>query len=161
MAAASLPLALPTWCAHSARSAISAWISRSIPSIWVRTAARSGVACLANSLRLRVEASAAAGLRAAGDAAAALRPAFGAFGCLAFAAAPGSFAPFLFVAGFARHRVLRSAMTLLELPHVIDQCLHARHRHRVVERCAHAAQHAVALEADQAGLACAIEERAV
>ena len=38
------------------------------------------------------------------------------------------------------------AMGLLELPHEIDQCLHAGLRHRVVERGAHAAEHAVALQ---------------
>jgi hypothetical protein len=37
-------LALPTWCANNARSAIRPWISRSMPSICARTASRSGLA---------------------------------------------------------------------------------------------------------------------
>ena len=42
-------------------------------------------------------------------------------------------------------------MALLEIAHEIGQRLHARLRHRVVDRGAHAAERAVALERDQAG----------
>src|SRR5690606_9201351 len=101
MAAASLPLARPTWRANKARSAISAWISRSLPSICARTAARSG-----------------------------------------FAAEPPP-SPWSSLL----------AMSTLEIGHVIDQRLHPGQRHRVVDGRAHAADHAMPLEADQAGLA--------
>src|SRR3546814_19332239 len=49
-------LAVPTWCANSARSAISDWISRSMPSICARTASRSGFAALPLALAARLPA---------------------------------------------------------------------------------------------------------
>src|SRR5690606_21557058 len=49
-------------------------------------------------------------------------------------------------------------MAALEVLHVVDQRLHALHRHRVVDRGAHAAGDAVSLEADQPGLARLREE---
>src|SRR5690606_10729345 len=129
-----------------------------MPSICARTEDRSGVAFPASSPRLRADAraDAGAGSRGGGGLAAGLRLAVR--GVASVAAPLGLF---LVAADFARARVLRSAMAVLEPAHVIDQRLHALERHRVVERGTHAAQHAMALEADQAGLARAIEEAAV
>src|SRR3546814_18628164 len=49
-------LAVPTGCANRARSAISDWISRSMPSICARTASRSGIAALPPALAARLPA---------------------------------------------------------------------------------------------------------
>src|SRR5690606_26344571 len=121
-----------------------------------RTEARSGVALPASSPRLRADARADAGASAGAVLAAGFRLAV-----LGVASRPAPLGLFLVAADFARARVLRSAMTVLELAHVIDQCLRAFDRHRVVERGAHAAEHAMALEADQAGFARAVEEHAI
>src|SRR5688572_1009521 len=55
----------------------------------------------------------------------------------------------------------RSAMRALELPHVIDQRLHAFDRHRVVDRRPHAADRAVPLQLREARGFRALQERAV
>src|SRR5690606_38294583 len=71
------------------------------------------------------------------------------------------FVPFFaaFFAGLSLMAVLPVAP--LEITHEIGQCLHAFHRHGVVDRRAHAAEHAMALERDQPGLAGLVEERRV
>src|SRR5688572_22159079 len=52
-------------------------------------------------------------------------------------------------------------MLLLEIAHVFHKALHAFQRHRVVDRGAHAADRAVALELDQAALLGAFEKSAI
>src|ERR1700751_2386728 len=51
-----------------------------------------------------------------------------------------------------------SPLPPLELAHVIDQRLHALDRHRVVDRCAHAADGAVPLELHHAALLRALDK---
>src|ERR1051326_9500622 len=52
-------------------------------------------------------------------------------------------------------------MPRLKVPHVFDQALNALHWHGVVDRCAHAADRAVALELHHAALLGAFQERAI
>src|SRR5688500_5276569 len=93
------------------------------------------------SMRARTSARAGGGAAGAG--------ASGAAACAASTPGVATFAP----AGrlLPGPRVATSAPAAGEVRHEVDQRLHALDRHRVVDRGAHAAQRAMALQADEAG----------